>query len=485
MPQTQRRPRPAARPAALALALASALLASAILAPASHAQGTFPANDIPSGLTAAQTPQFIFLGVDDNNNDDPADLLAALAGKSNPDGISNDATFDGEPWRASFYFIGNTMTASAVQDVLDRGHEVGNHTLTHPELNTLTATSIAREIEEVDTQLRFQTPGTVPDSLRVGFRFPFLAIADSAFPVLESLGYRYDCSVEFGWDDRYDGTNFPWPFRLASAYTETPYVTAHPNFWEIPAYPLVLPNTAEATALGYAGQDLRTQAQVYGYASEADGFKITGLDYNLVYQARFSPAQVNLALKHNLNLRRSGNRAPLAYGMHSNYYTTGGAQLDSLVAFLNWALQYPDVRIVSGKQLIDWMENPVGLDGTVAIAGSGSSRDGGSQSPFAGGSNFQLALHVRGAELEIGTMGSFSNAANLGSATSANLGAGSSSQGPTPYEYRLFDASGRQQLQGSVASLPARVQLGTAPARGLRFLQLSRGGQSWWGAFAL
>jgi hypothetical protein len=430
------------------------------------AQGTFPGSDLPPGLTAAQVPQFIFLGVDDNNNDDPADLLAALAGKSNPAGIGNAATFDGDPWRASFYFIGNTMTASAVQDALDRGHEVGNHTLSHPEMNTLPSTSIVREIEEADTQLRFQVPGAVPDSLRVGFRFPFLSIADTAFFTLENLGYRYDCSVEFGWDARFNGTNFPWPFRLASAYAETPYLTPHPDFWEIPAYPLVLPSTTEAAALGYAGQDVRTQAQSRGYGADSTGNKITGLDYNLIYQALFNPTQVNLVLKHNLNLRRSGNRAPLAYGMHSNYYTTGGAQLDSLVAFLNWALQYPEVRIVSGKQLIDWMENPVGLDGAVAIAsGNSDSRDGGSRSTFAGGSNFQLALHVRGAELEIGTTGSFSSAAL--------------------YEYRLFDASGHQQLQGSIASLPARVPLGTAPARGLRFLQLSRGGQSWWGAFAL
>jgi hypothetical protein len=72
-------------------------------------------------------------------------------------------------------------------------------------------------------------------------------------------------------------------------------------------------------------------------------------------------------LKHTLDKRLQGNRAPLLFGAHTDYYSTkytGAPNATSderraaIEEFIDYALSKPDVRIVSAKQVLDWMRLP-------------------------------------------------------------------------------------------------------------------------------
>jgi hypothetical protein len=106
---------------------------------------------------------------------------------------------------------------------------------------------------------------------------------------------------------------------------------------------------------------------------------VTGLDYNMWDIKHFTKEQFVTALKVSLDARLKGrgdakaNRAPLFIGMHSDMYApenelVGDKAADRRAAveeFLNYALSYhPDIRVVPAAQVIRWMRNPVGLDGT-------------------------------------------------------------------------------------------------------------------------
>jgi hypothetical protein len=94
--------------------------------------------------------------------------------------------------------------------------------------------------------------------------------------------------------------------------------------------------------------------------------KVTGLDYNAFIVKNWSGYELANILLNNLKMRLHGNRVPLTFGIHSHYYgnSVNPGYLNGLKMFIDSALTYPEVRFVTGNQLIDWMENPVGLDGT-------------------------------------------------------------------------------------------------------------------------
>ena len=71
-----------------------------------------------------------------------------------------------------------------------------------------------------------------------------------------------------------------------------------------------------------------------------------------------------------LDQRLLGNRAPLTFGVHSDIYseqystalaTTAEERRKALREMLDDALARPDVRVVSGKELLDWLRDPAPL----------------------------------------------------------------------------------------------------------------------------
>jgi hypothetical protein len=262
-----------------------------------------------------------------------------------------------------------TLVKRAWRAALEDGHEIGCHTHRHAHGAAFTRVEWAAEIEECARWLAkpfapgesVRTPdagagiGLEPSEL-TGFRAPYLEYNDALFVALQQLGFAYDCSVEEGWQSEQDGTGFCWPYAAA-------------GLWELPAHPVIVPPDELCGRYGVA-PGLRTRlANVQPYFDEADG-KITGFDYNLWVLFEMSAAEFLATLKHTLDLRLAGNRAPLQIGAHSDYYArdytappnaTAAERREALAEFVDYALSQPAVRLVPLRDVLAWVQEPAPL----------------------------------------------------------------------------------------------------------------------------
>ncbi len=102
--------------------------------------------------------------------------------------------FDELDVRATFFAIGDDVddeNGAALRRLVDEGHEVANHSLSHHyDLTRRPKAAIRAEIAGGADAIERAT-GVRP----VGFRAPGYTITDEVFDVLEDLGVRYDSSV--------------------------------------------------------------------------------------------------------------------------------------------------------------------------------------------------------------------------------------------------------------------------------------------------
>jgi len=137
----------------------------------------------------------------------------------------------------------------------------------------------------------------------------------------------------------------------------------------MPAYQVITPPDQEAQKYGIPpglrAKLLRTHPDRIG----VNEGKITGLDYNLWYDFLLTAPEFLATIKYSLDQRRKGNHAPMLFGMHSGIYSSlaqpVGVSLNdrrkAIADFLNYALTYPEVRVVTTKAVLDWIRNPVAL----------------------------------------------------------------------------------------------------------------------------
>lgn len=390
-----------------------------------------PSSNPPGGLKPVQVPMFVCIGWDDNSHAGFSypgvqgqsihwvrDFSASL---KNPTGIGNQKTYDGTLVRFSFFnnsvYIANGTMGDYVQQVkvawnmLHReGHEIGNHTHSHITSQNGPTFTVAQWSSEITTCNDWLVKTVPPDSDSVciemgntaegagipggdikGFRTPYLYYNDNTFTALQELGIVYDCSIEDGYQDTMDGTDYLWPYTLDNGSPGHDYLKAagilnekmknvvvgkHPGLWEMPDHPVIVPPDDECEKYGVP-KGLRAKIKAMFSWFDTDNGKITGLDFNLWNGIRLNKAEFLATLKYSLDLRLKGNRAPFLFGSHSQYYNNlwqglGEAscenRMKAIEEFISYALSKPDVRIVPFIKIIEWCRNPVALDGTNDIS---------------------------------------------------------------------------------------------------------------------
>ncbi|MBP2000370.1 peptidoglycan/xylan/chitin deacetylase (PgdA/CDA1 family) [Paenibacillus shirakamiensis] len=84
--------------------------------------------------------------------------------------------------KATFFLVGRQVEKdpSVVERIHEEGHEIGNHTLTHPNLNKLTPEEARREIVDNGAKIK-AVIGTTPDL----FRTPYGTISNSIKEILK------------------------------------------------------------------------------------------------------------------------------------------------------------------------------------------------------------------------------------------------------------------------------------------------------------
>jgi peptidoglycan/xylan/chitin deacetylase (PgdA/CDA1 family) len=364
--------------------------------PAEHPSGGTAASEPPGALAIEHVPLFVQLGFDDNGISGRSGSGTSggltfvndlFKGRRNPPGRGNPRTYDGSPALFSLYtttrYIETGQTdvpqhvKRAWRAILEAGHEIGLHTHRHEHGKAFTSAEWSTEVGECVRWLekpfddeRAADPAVgigVSRAAIAGFRAPFLEYDRPLFPALRANGIAYDCSIEEGFEDRFDGRNFLWPYRIAAGYGGASDSSG--EFWELPVYALIVPPDEECERYGVAPGLRQRLAQVRDYFKPADG-KITGFDWNLWVAFAMSGREVVATFKYTLDQRLLGNRAPLTFGVHSDIYseqypaelpTTAEERRQALREILDYALARPEVRVVSGKQLLDWLRDPAPL----------------------------------------------------------------------------------------------------------------------------
>lgn len=336
-----------------------------------------PSAQPPAGLAAAQVPQLVMMGFDDNPDVEPMTwLVDFLEGKRNPAGAGAAGTFDGGAVRAIFYSNGKHWNDAALVAIHRRahatGHEIGNHTQNHHHGRGFDAATWAKEIADCDRT--FVDAGIPADALG-GFRTPFLEYNAATFAALAASPRLYDTSIEEGNQPGQDGTNFLWPYTLdegspgnAAQFADRPayLVGRHAGFWEIPLHVFLVPPDELCAQYG-AKPGLRTRMQAHikakwGWNWNPAAGKITGLDWNVFEAAGCDGPEFLAILKYTLDLRLAGNRAPFMVGGHTALYPADKPdRRKALEEFVAYALSKPEVRFVTGRQLLEWLRRPTAV----------------------------------------------------------------------------------------------------------------------------
>ncbi len=189
-----------------------------------------------------------------------------------------------------------------------------------------------------------QSSGMGADSSKLsGFRTPFLEYNDETFDVLVQQGFTYDTSIEEGWEDTMDGSNYPWPYTLDSGSPGNQYMldngfpnkvplTPCPGLWELGVNPVIIPPD-NLTAQYGVNHSIRNKVKSNISEFDVGSGKITGFDFNLWDQAKLNKAETLATLKYTLDLRlQNGNRAPFMFGAHSEYYSSKGESFFSQIS---------------------------------------------------------------------------------------------------------------------------------------------------------
>lgn len=367
-----------------------------------HAKTPRHSANPPGKLTVDNTPLFVVIGADDCGDEETVKWLVDFLRSKKNKGKKNKATYDRTPLKMSFYVNGKYAkeAGKAWKYAYKRGHEIGNHTVTHfldDKWQAIDARKFDQKIwydEMVSNDSIIMATIGINKSDITGFRVPRLEYNRSAFLAMKKRGFTYDCSIEEGGQEAQDGTNYYWPYKLDNgAEIDSLQVSWSvgekdwgykgigkiPGLWEFPVYNYIVPHDSLAKEYNFDSGLRNRIAKGIDFFNAKTG-NLTGFDYNVFAPYDWAGAQMSskeyyAVLKYSFDQRRKGNRAPFHIGMHPDFYTESSdeyygkkdnykSRRKVIEDIINYVSQYEEVRIVTAQQVINWMEAPVGLDGT-------------------------------------------------------------------------------------------------------------------------
>ena len=343
----------------------------------------------PCGLAPDKVPMFVSIGWDDN---------------SKADGVNWASKIHLDRQAKTTFFLTSTYGSDAAVkkawlDAYKAGNEIGNHTVSHLPSHggrQFSASQWDTEIAGCTTFLTTMSPA-LPEKEIYGFRTPYLEYNKNTLTIVKQKGFRFDCSVEEGYEDGQTGSDYFWPYTLdkgSPGHTvqvgwgkDTPNDPSDdleeldpvPGLWEMPVYALLVPPDDKCEEFGVPKglrQLLRKRQEDIlrdeAWFDPADG-KITGFDYNLwapINMGGFAMTRAEFVatLKYSLSLRLEGNRAPFLFGAHPDYYVESwstnapGAmsvadRRGAVEDFLDYAVSKGAV-VTTYKDILDWVRNP-------------------------------------------------------------------------------------------------------------------------------
>lgn len=386
----------------------------------------------PAGLKTSEVPQLMSFAFDDNAYSGYKEsgalggmkfIIDTFESFKNPEGKGNKQIFDGETYKVTLYFKGNNaiknpreddaLVKKIVHEAYERGHEIGCHTFTHPEgvkfnydtepeqrIDNLFYDDWMKELTDcIDLLTKPFNPDIKSGDTKfgmgikrediVGFRTPFLDYNEHVYKALETLGFKYDATIEEGWQDNMDGSDFLWPYTLdegspGDAFVakdmyerDEPFVKKHPGLWLLPEYVLIIPPDELCEKYGTKKGARKRAEEASG--EDLESGKITGMDWNIWFQYFMDKADALATMKYSFDLRYDGNRCPFTFGMHTDIYSDkydiydlegdekdhikaiAAQRREAVVEFLEYISKKPDCRVTTADNIRKYLENPVAM----------------------------------------------------------------------------------------------------------------------------
>lgn len=376
--------------------------------------------DPPAGLTPEETPMFVCLGWDDNAFEDAMTWITEFTEPlRNKDGSAVRNTFFITSGFASGQKTANEQTASGVlnswRKAYSDGHEIANHTELHESGKANADESYW--LDAIANCTKFLQDSVVGKDVPIeGFRTPFLGYSAPTFQAIKASGFRYDCSVEIGYDwylieEGHAGENGGW---VADVAFQTGKAAGGKVYWwpydlvngaakgsqAIPGS--VLPGAndglgglieVQVSRYQYPASEILTDEQLLNINDSMAVTGVTGFDFNFfksLSSAQKNKEKILHMLKFNFQQRMQGNRCPLTVNLHTDIYSNFKTDVNEptsqdyihdsveerrwiIEEFLKYVIQFEDVRVVPYTTMLDWMENPVRSQDYVApkVGGGG------------------------------------------------------------------------------------------------------------------
>ncbi|XP_063393001.1 chitin deacetylase 8-like [Cydia fagiglandana] len=294
--------------------------------PACRCSGT----DIPGGLTARDTPQFVLLTFDDGVNVVNIETYRNL--------IYNRVNSNGCPAGTTYYINHEYTDYTIVNELYNQGLEIALHSVSHqtPDTYWKEATYDDMAMEFGDQRLQMSHFANIPIDAIKGLRIPFLQMTGNAsFQVLADYGLEYDCSMPTV-NQINPGL---WPYTLDYASTQECVIPECPTA-SIPGV-WVLPMVSWVDLGGFTCSMVDSCFSVPSLTDEDAWFEFIVTNFERHY---------------------TGNRSPFGFYVHEWYIASYPAIYRALARFLDMVNNLPDAFMVNSAEVIDWVKDPVPVD---------------------------------------------------------------------------------------------------------------------------
>lgn len=329
--------------------------------------------NVAPGYKDSLTPMFVCFAMNGNGYVDGVNWLRnTLESRTNPAGNGNNLTFDQTTPKGTFFVVGSYAaenfkaqsgySVGALKDawtnLYSSGHEIGNNSWSNPHGKDFTVAQWIDEIEKANSFLDTAI-GVSPTDIK-GFRAPWLEYSQNTVDALKQKGLKYDCSIEFGF-------NFWMPVDPDTGFGNS---TTKPESYKKLFWPYTL-NSAPVP--GFSGTSVTAdgiwEVMLYTKLKTDESGVITGHDFNM--WSTYTKQETIDILKKNFDLRREGNRCPFMFNGNTEYYSqflpdqlqyfpnsTWSERREAVEEFIDYVLSFPETRIVTINNVLDWMKNP-------------------------------------------------------------------------------------------------------------------------------
>ncbi|KAI3438445.1 hypothetical protein D9Q98_000875 [Chlorella vulgaris] len=299
------------------------------------ASGTWDIKDVP---------QFIVFTHDDAITSDTNEAIRSI--------IDEHTNRNGCNMPATFFVLEAGNDCNLAKAFWEQNSEIAIHSKTHlPLTDPFFLGPAGREDEMFHAKTYLNETCGIPLEDMVGYRAPQLVHNPPVRALLEAKGMLYDSSIlEFYGPPSESSPNASarlWPYTMDSgipqdcAYFAGATCTQterYPGLWEVPLLEMQAPN---GTLLYSMDPGLSVGAE---YGSAANAVSISADDLFTLLQQNFNDSY-------------NGNRSPFGLYVHTPWAVNSSVQATN--QFLDWALGLNDTYVVTMRQVIEWMQNPV------------------------------------------------------------------------------------------------------------------------------